>query len=1036
MACGAEMPGAGAVWQRRTITVVFADLVGFTTIGEELDSESLAALLGSYYQEARRIVHRHGGSLEKFIGDAVVAVFGYHVAHEDDALRAVRAASDLRALIPRLDGAARERYGVPISLRIGVNTGAVTLTAGDSTSSTILGDSMNTAARLQQNAAPGEVLLGSRTFQLVRDHVVVEAVAPMTVKGKSEPVDTVRLVSVTRPGDAGRDGVFSPFVGRRAEMSALLAAFDGVVLGRPAMVTIIGEPGIGKSSLFRQFLAMTDGQARVLRGRCLPYGEGITYWPLGEIMRREAGINETDAPVAAIDKLRSLAAGATPLAALDTIGSAIGLVPAPTSASSIADAFVEIIAGWAAAQPVIVLFEDVHWAERTLLDLVEHVASTLADVPVLLLCAARPELLEARASWPGSGARIDHTEVRLGPLDPADSTALLGTRLDGARLERPLEDRLVELAGGNPLFLEQIASMLLEEGLVERIGDELVATPQLVHSVPATVHALLTARIDRLTPQDASLLCHASVVGVEFDLDDLHVLLPTIDGAALAEMADHLVKRDFLEGRGPSGSYRFRHVLVRDVAYERLTKDDRSRLHIAAAEHIQLRALGRLAEYDEIIGYHLEQGWRYRNELRQTTPADLDLAHRAAAHLAEAGRRASRRGDTGAAMNLLGRAAELLPPGHPARTRVVVHLGEALMDAGRMTDADRLFSELDHAEGVDEVSQTHIEMCRGQLELQQLPSTAAVMELHRRASDAMELLAIAGDESALLRACWLSYLTSMTVGRSTAARGAIDRLSGVAGRLSQPVAGRLPGMLAMNLAWGPTPAADALTEIERILASVRNDPAAEPFVLAHHAYVLAQLADVDAARQALARMREIAERRGQRILLWSSWGQNMGRVELLAGEAERAERAMLPCYSALRDVGERGFAGTIAGQLAHALVELGRYEEAASFATAGRDLAGEADVLSQILWRSALARVAARAGSGAEAVELAQEAVSLADTTEWPNVAADALLDHARVLARLGEPAGAACEQAAARFRKKGNLAGLAKVAALTSGRA
>ena len=361
------------------------------------------------------------------------------------------------------------------------------------------------------------------------------------------------------------------------------------------------------------------------------------------------------------------------------------------------------------------------------------------------------------------------------------------------------------------------------------------------------------------------------------------------------------------------------------------------------------------------------------------------------------------------------------------------------MEAGRNAEAVRVFDELDGAGGVDEVSRALAEVCRGEIELQLTSTAAAVDRFHRQAQAAIELFAAHDDAQALVRACWLSYLTSMTVGRSGAARDAIDRLGILAERLSHPLAGRLPGMLAMNLAWGPTPVPEALEGTSELLESVRDDPAAEPFVLGGHAYLLAQAGDIDGARRALDRMREIAERLGQRVVLWGSWGQNVGRCELLAGDPERAEQALRPSYHALREAGNRAFSSTLAGQLAHSLVDLGRPEEAAAYATAARDEAGEADVLSQVLWRSALARALAEQGTRRT------RSASRRGRRDWrgrpsgPTSIADALLDRARVVQRLASAAGAGdahadIERARVVYLAKSNTAGYAKATILASG--
>ena len=357
------------------------------------------------------------------------------------------------------------------------------------------------------------------------------------------------------------------------------------------------------------------------------------------------------------------------------------------------------------------------------------------------------------------------------------------------------------------------------------------------------------------------------------------------------------------------------------------------------------------------------------------------------------------------------------------------------MDAGLNPAALQALDELESAAIVDEVTRAHAVLCRGEIELQLASTTRAVEHLHALARAGIELFAEHDDDQALLRACWVSYLTSMTTGHSRAAGEAIDRLGVLADRLSHPLAGRLPGMRAMNLAWGPTPVPEALEATGALLREVQDDPATEPFVLAGHAYLLAQARDIVSARAALTRMREIAERQGQRLVLWASWGQNVGRTELLAGDPGRAEAALRPSWEALRDAGSLAFSSTLAGQLGHALVELGRADEGAAFAQIARDAAGEADVLSQVLWRSALARALALQGNGEHPRSLADEAVALAASTEWPNVLADTLIDRARVAMLAGDPARAEedVERATVIYVAKGNTAGHARATVLAT---
>jgi tetratricopeptide (TPR) repeat protein len=677
----------------------------------------------------------------------------------------------------------------------------------------------------------------------------------------------------------------------------------------------------------------------------------------------------------------------------------------------------------------VVVVDDIQWAEPTLLDLLAGLPSSLSTAPVLVVGLTRPELLERRRDWPET--------VRLEPFGARDLEDLLDALLGEA--PAAVRARLTAASGGNPLFLEELVAMLRDEGILEN-GGSIGPVDLAALALPTSLSALLGARLDSLEPGARATLERGSVEGEVFHRGAVVALMEEpLRSTAQADL-EALSTKDFVRPAEAAfageAAYRFKHLLVRDAAYQGTAKRLRAILHAQFADWLEEVVGARLAEYEEILGYHLEQSHRYRTELGPPDAETRALGARAAERLATAGERASRRGDIDAASGLLGRAARLLPAAEPARTHVLVQLVEALIDAGRNADALQALDELESSPAVDDVTRAHAALCRGEIELQLASTTTAVEHLHALARDGIELFAAHDDDQALLRACWVSYLTSMTIGRSGAAAEAIDRLAVLADRLSHPLAGRLPGMRAMNLAWGPTPVPDALEATDALLRGVRDDPATEPFVLAGHAYLLAQAGDIASARAALGRMREIAERQGQRIVLWASWGQNVGRTELLAGDPERAEAALRPSYESLRDAGSLAFSSTLAGQLAHALVELGRADEAATFAAIARDAAGEADVLSQVLWRSALARSLALQGAGDRARSLADEAVALAASTEWPNVLADTLVDRARVATLTGDPACAEedVERATVIYVAKGNTAGQARPTALASG--
>jgi class 3 adenylate cyclase len=465
-----------AVSTRKTVSILFCDLSDSTALGERLDPEPLRELLGSWYEAMRAALERHGGKVEKFVGDAVMAVFGLPLAHEDDALRAVRAAVDMQAAVERLN-ASLDGRGLPeLRIRIGINPGEVV--TGDETTTLVTGDAVNTAKRLEQAAAGGEILIGAVTERLVRHAARLEAIAPVEAKGKSNPVEAWRVRLLETQEDAARRP--EPlFVGRASELEVLEGAWERVrVANRCQLVTIVGEAGIGKSRLVSELVARIVGQ--VVSGRCLSYGEGITYWPVLEVLRQLGTLpSQPDAARA----LRSL----------------LGEVEEPSSAEEIAWGFRQLLEERGRERPLLCIFDDLQWAEETFLDLLEHLALLSRGAPILLLCMARPELSERRAGWP--------VALRLQPLEPEPVSELIPDTLPQA-----LREKIAHSAAGNPLFLIEMTA-LARDGEGEL-------------SVPASLRALLSARLDQLSPEERQLLQYASVEGEIFHRGSLLALCP------------------------------------------------------------------------------------------------------------------------------------------------------------------------------------------------------------------------------------------------------------------------------------------------------------------------------------------------------------------------------------------------------------------------------------------------------------------------------------------------------------------------------
>src|SRR4051812_4683455 len=650
-ACGTRLPGDAprAAKSRKTVTVLFADVSGFTSLSERLDPESLQQLMTRYFDEMRRVIARHGGTVEKLIGDAIMAVFGVPVVHEDDALRAARAALEMHASLEALNDDLAERWDVRLRTHTGLNSGVVVVGSGAGGELFTYGDTVNVAQRLEAAAAPGEILVGSLTARLLDGVGELARIAPLRLKGKAEPVEAWRLEAVDAHGQRP-NGSLSELVGRRTECAVLRDAFDAVVgTGRPGVVTIVGPAGIGKSRPARALVEAIDDRAQGGAGRCLPCGEGITSWPLGEIVRRLAGRAE--------ERAVADAAGGGPEAAMiaERIVRVIGTAPGAVAIEESHWAARRLLEIRAAQRPLVVLLDDVHWAEPTLMDLVQHVATFAADVPLLLVCLSRPELLDRHPTWPGTGRR--HAVIELAPLGDHDAARLLQRLTAGTTVDPDDAEHLLATAEGNPFFLEQIVAMRAEAGATGATGA----------GTPATIHALLAARIDALPPTERAVLERAAVEGRGFHRSALAELLDPEERAALDASLEALARRRLVSpGRGElpgEAGYHFTHILVRDVAYELLPKARRADLHERYAAWLDRRAGPR---YAELVGYHYEQAHRWHAELRPRAGAERRaLAGAAAARLGAAGHGALERGDLPGGINLLERTAALLDSDDP-----------------------------------------------------------------------------------------------------------------------------------------------------------------------------------------------------------------------------------------------------------------------------------------------------------------------------------------------------------------------------------
>ena len=650
--CGNDLVHADAPERRKLVTVLFCDLAESTALGERLDPETLKRILFDYFHVARTAVERHGGVVEKFIGDAVMAVFGMPSVHEDDAYRAVRAAWEIRGAIEKLNDRLEPRYGVRLSARIGVNTGeVVTAHAG----TLALGDAVNVASRLEQLAEPGEVMLGELTAKLVRSRVELEPLEPSTLKGKTAPITVHRLLMVRDLPGLESSG---PLIGREDELAAVHDAFERAgTSGEAHLLTLLGPPGIGKTRLAAELATNLGASATVLVGRCLSYGTGLAYWPVAEMLEYEPGVDlrgRLDSLLQGVDEAKEIAS---------RVAAAVGGADIAGTTDETTWAVRRLLEALARDRPLVCVFEDFQWAQPALVELVLDVVDHSRNSAMLCVCIARPELLDLQPSWAEwHGATI----LRLGPLPDVAAHELLG-RFADPRLSEEVRIRALKAAEGNPLFLQQLLAAAAESD-----GES--------EPLPVVLMALLEARLDRLPWNERKLLQTAAIEGNVFHTRALAALLDVAEGDVHGSLLS-LIRRELVRPARASipgaDAYRFEHGLVREAAYAALPKLERSGLHERFAAWIDVDLGPGTPEADALIGHHLDMSVRCRTELGLIGDETDRVAVLAAERLASAGRRSLRSGDVHAAHAQLLRASNLLAERSPARIDLLPDLAVA-----------------------------------------------------------------------------------------------------------------------------------------------------------------------------------------------------------------------------------------------------------------------------------------------------------------------------------------------------------------------
>jgi class 3 adenylate cyclase/tetratricopeptide (TPR) repeat protein len=1027
LACGTALAGGPSREVRKTVTVVFVDIAGSTGMGERLDPESLRRVMTRYFDEMRAVVERHGGTVEKFIGDAVMAVFGVPVLHEDDALRAVRSAVEMREALVDLNDKLDARWGVRLQTRTGVNTGEVV--AGDPAAgeSLVVGDAVNVAARLEQAAEPGEILIGANTQRLARDAVEVQAVEPLSVRGRDAPVEAYRLLGVLPGAPAFARRMDSPLVGRRRELAILEEAFQRARETRSChMFTVLGSAGVGKSRLAAELVSACSAQSEVLSGRCLPYGEGITYWPVVEIIRQAAGLSDTDSSEEVLRKLLSLLEQEEDgRLVAERLGQLLGTTTRGVT-EELPWAVRRFLEATARKRPLVLVLDDLHWGEPRLLDLIEYVADWVRDAPILVVCLARPELLDVRPGW--AGGKLNATSILLEPLTAQESSALISNLLGRGELAEDASRRITEASEGNPLFVEETLSMLIDDGVLRKEdGSWEVAGEMSRVAVPATIQALLAARLDRLGPGERAAIERAAVEGKLFHRGAVTALTPEESREPLTGHLQTLIRKELIRPARSEfvgeDAFEFRHLLLRDAAYAAMSKETRADLHATFAEWLARAAERRRPEYDEIVGYHFQQASRYRFELGRRDEETERLSRRAGEHLGRAGRRAFERGDVPAAMKLLGRASDLLPES-PERLRRRIDLGLALMEAGEFPRSREVFQDAVDAAG--KLGEPALEwMARVELvEVEAQTEPGEADRGRREVEQAIAALEELGDDAGLAKAWHVAAILSWLEARAQETSAALERAVEHAARAGdrRQEAEDL-ALLTMTSSWGPVPVDEGIRRTRDIIDRSRGHRKVEALALATLSHLEARRGNFEEARKDIDEGRRLLRELGLHVLA-AATSHAAGYIELIEGHTERAEEALREGYNELARMGEKAYLSTVAVDLAEALYRLDELAEAESFTRISEISADPTDLSSQIGWRSVRAKVLARRGRLDEAERLARDAVTLAEGTDFVDEAGDALSDRAEVLALAGhhEEARAALLRALELYKRKGNL--------------
>ena len=1007
--CGVSLGSDDAPRERRVVTVMFCDLVDSTMLGERLDPESLRVVLERFFDAARKIVDRHGGQVEKYLGDAVVAVFGVPTAHEDDAVRAARAAVELQQAMPEVNTYLAS-LNVTLQVRIGIQTGDVVLDPGNSHVGTIGGDTFNTAARLQSAANPGTILVGTDTAELLDGCATLESVPAIALKGKASPA---RVFVLTEVIDQTRKRSGQPFVGRTRQLKALRGAFDECVAEQaPVLVTVLGVPGIGKSRIVEQLSSELEAVSTVLTGTTPSYGEDIAYAPLLGLLQTATGVDDADEVVTELRKVLKGLPDSTVV--VDRLASLVG-TDAAMVAGDVAWALRRFLESLAEEQPVVVIVEDVHFGGDPLLDLLDRVVASVRG-SVLIVCTARPELLEQRPSWSGGKARA--VAITLGPLGERDAGLLASHLLADA--DEVLRRQLTSDSEGNPLYLEQLAARISDHRDLDGSSE-----------IPPTLRALVASRLDHLTTLESRVVDLAAVEGRQFQVETLLSLDPTLNHTEVIKVLEHLEHRSLVK-LVKGERWQFAHALIQDAASRRTPKEDRATLHVLLADHL----VSTDKSADEVIGAHFERAARLRRELGNAGDETLAIERRGGVHYAAAGARAFAAMDLTATADLLGRAVLLLPHVDPGRSDFVPELAVSLMEVGRVAEAERLLHET--AAGLGPENQ--VQQARIQLQViaakgvYQHTTDEEVLDLIDRTRQIVTKLQHADDRRALAEAWVVMEYLNYVVGRFSAALDcSMDaaRVAESANRAREMW--QAGGDMGLYLSGGHLRPARVQGAIESCASE--SGPIWELARLASRATDQAFAGNAEGFARSHAEWNDHAERHG---LEWPHAMQKsaMASAQLELGDFVGAERSIRSGVATMQKLGDV-WGASIQLMLPRALEMQGRNEEALAVIERWDEVERPAvlDAESRILGRMAEVIGHRLRGRMSRAETAAREAADLAAATESAIMRATTLEQLAAVVQRNGRPdeARELWSSALAIHRSQENRAGAARVEALLS---